>query len=189
MLPGRRLRRGGLDHLVEFAFDLGLEISLDLIDLGELGERPAAVGAEMVHAGHPVGVHRGFLLLRILAAVALDLDDEMQQVIGAVAVIHQHDEVGQILPHLGAVAIRHFQAEVVVLHVGDHLGMRFGHAAELRLPVAVEHDPVDVVLRRRAARFPAVGARRVEPDVAGGAGGIVGIEQRLDRPLAEELAG
>ncbi len=187
--PARRLRRGGRDHLVELAFDLGLEVGLDLIDLGELGERPAAIGAEMVHARHPVGVHRGFLLLRVLAPVALDLDDEMQQVIGAVAVIHQHDEVGPILPHLGAVAVRHFQAEIVVLGVGDHLGMRLGHAAELGLPVAVEHDPVDVVLRRRTARLPAVGARRVEADVPGGAGGVVGIEQRLDGTLAEELPG
>ena len=149
---------GGLDHLVELAFDLGLEVGLDLIDLGELGERPAAIGAEMVHAGHPVGVHRGFLLLRVLAPVALDLDHEMQRIVGTVAVIHQHDEVGQILPRFGAVAIRHFQAKIVVLGVGDHLGMRFGDAAELRLPVAVEHDPVDLVLRRRAARVPAVGA-------------------------------
>ena len=73
----------------------------------------------MVHAGHPVGVHRGFLLLRILAPVALDLDDEMQQVVVAVAVIDQHDEVGQILPRLRAVAVRHFEPEVVVLDVGD----------------------------------------------------------------------
>ena len=142
-------RRCGLDHLVELAFDLGLEIGLDLIDLGELGERPAAIGAEMVHAGHPVGLHRGFLLLRVLAPVALDLDHEMQQVIGAVTVIHQHDEVGQILPRLGAVAVRHFQAEVMVLGVGAHLRVRFGDAAEFAFPVAVEHDPVDVVLRRR----------------------------------------
>ena len=158
LLSGRRLRRSGLNHLVEFAFDLGLEIGLDLIDLGELGERPAAIRAEMVHARHPVGVHRGFLLLRVLAAVALDLDHEMQQVVVAVPVVHQHDEVGQILPRLRAVAVRHFQAEIVVLHVGAHLRMRLGDAAELRLPVAVEHDPVDVVLRRRTARLPAVGA-------------------------------
>ena len=43
LLLDRRLRGDGLDHLVELAFDLGLEIGLDLIDLGELGEGPAAV--------------------------------------------------------------------------------------------------------------------------------------------------
>ena len=41
----------GVDHLVELAFDLGLEVGLDLVDVGELGEGPAAVRAEVVHAG------------------------------------------------------------------------------------------------------------------------------------------
>ena len=56
---------------------------------------------------------------------------------------------GRYLRVLGAVAIRHFQTEVVVLDVGPHLGMRLGHAAELRLPIAVENDPVDVAAARR----------------------------------------
>ena len=103
-------------------------------------------------------------------------------------IVHQHDEVGQILARLRAVAVGHLETEVVILGVGDHRGMRFGHAAELALPVAVEHDPVDLVLRRRAAGVPAVGARRVEANVRRGARGIVRIEQRLDRPLAEKLA-
>ena len=37
----------------------------------------------MVHAGHPVGVHRGFLLLRVFAAVAFDLDHKVQWITGA----------------------------------------------------------------------------------------------------------
>jgi hypothetical protein len=41
-----------------------------------------------------------FLLLGVLAPVALDLDDEVQQVVGALAVVDQHDEVGQVLAHL-----------------------------------------------------------------------------------------
>ena len=56
------------------------------------------MGAEMVHAGHPVGIHRGFFLFGILAPVALDLDHQIQQIVRAVAVIDQHDEVGQIFP-------------------------------------------------------------------------------------------
>jgi hypothetical protein len=54
----RRLRahHHRFDHLVELGFNLGLEIGLDLIDLGELGERPAAI-LPFVHAGHPVGIH------------------------------------------------------------------------------------------------------------------------------------
>jgi hypothetical protein len=45
----------------------------------------------------------------------------VQKVVIAVAVIHEHEEVGQILPHLRAVAVRHLQAEVVVLNVGPDL--------------------------------------------------------------------
>ena len=84
----RLLHGDGLDHLVELAFDLRLEVGFDLIDLGELGERPAAVRARVVHAGHPVGFHRGFLLLGVFAAVAFDLDDQMEEVVVAVAVVH-----------------------------------------------------------------------------------------------------
>ena len=67
--------------------------------------------------------------------------------------------------------------------------MRFRDAAELRLPVAVEHDPIDVVF----GGGPLVSQRSVR-DVLNrtwlrGAGGIVGIEQRLDRTLAEKLPG
>jgi hypothetical protein len=38
-----RLHTNGLDHIVEFGFDLGFEVSLDLVGVGELGECPAAV--------------------------------------------------------------------------------------------------------------------------------------------------
>ena len=91
---------------------------------------------------------------------------------------------GRYRRDLGAVAVRHLEAEVVVLRVGAHARVRLGDAAELGLPVAVEDDPVDMVLRRRAARVPAVGLRRGEADVRRRAGRVVRIEQRLDRPLA-----
>jgi len=53
-------------------------------------------------------------------------------------------------------------------------------AAELRLPVAVGDDVVDVALQRmrRPARL-----RGVEIDVARGAGRVVSVEDRLDRAL------
>ena len=86
-----------VDHLVEFALDLGLEIGLDLIDVGELGERPAAVRSEIVHARHPVGFHRRLLFLGVLPPVALDLDDQVQEVVVAVAIVDQDDEVGPVL--------------------------------------------------------------------------------------------
>ena len=41
--------------------DLGLEVGFDLVNLGELGERPAAVAAKMIHVGHPIGVIVSFL--------------------------------------------------------------------------------------------------------------------------------
>ena len=96
---------------------------------------------------------------------------------------------GRYLRVFGAVAIGHFKAEVVVLDVGDHLRMRFGDAAELRLPVAVEHHPVDLVLRRRAVGLPAIVLEVLKRTCRRGAGGIVGIEQRLDGPFAKELPG
>jgi hypothetical protein len=52
------------------------------------------------------------------------------------------------------VAVR-FSPEVMVLGVGDHFGVCSGNAAELRLPIAIQYDPVDVILRRRTARVPA----------------------------------
>src|SRR3990172_10513810 len=59
----RRYPAGPADHLVEGARHLRLEVGFDLIHLRQLGERPAAERAEVVDGGHPVGVHRGLLLL------------------------------------------------------------------------------------------------------------------------------
>ena len=93
---------------------------------------------------------------------------------------------GQVLAHFRTIAVRHFEAEVVVLDVGANAGMCFGHAAELGLPIAVEDHPVDVAAAR--VGFPADRFRRVEIDVHGGASRVVGIEHGLDRALADELA-
>ena len=89
----RTHRRDQLDYLVELPCDLGLEVSLDLVNLGELGEGPAAVSFQIVHTGNPVDVHSRLLFLRVFAPVAFDLDDQVQQIIVAMAVINQHDEV------------------------------------------------------------------------------------------------
>ncbi len=151
------------------ASDPALEIGPDLIDIAELGERPAAIGAEMVHAGHPIGVHGQFLFLGVLAPIALDLDHQIERIAGPAPIIHLHDEIGQVFPRLRAVAIGHFQTEVVILGVGDDLWVRLGNAAELRLPVAVEHDPVDMVsgggplVSQRSVRDVLKRTCRVEP--------------------------
>ena len=47
-----------VDQDVECLRHLLLEIHLHLPHVGELGKVSAAVRAQLVHAGHPVGVHR-----------------------------------------------------------------------------------------------------------------------------------
>ncbi len=76
----------------------------------------------------------------------------------------------------------------MVLGVGQHLGVRLDNATELSLPIAVEHDPVDVVFGRWSARVPAVDARRVEPNVPRRARVVVGVKQSFDGALPQELA-
>lgn len=44
------------DHVVEGVFGLGYKIGLHLIGPGESHKGPVAIGAEMIHAGRPVGV-------------------------------------------------------------------------------------------------------------------------------------
>jgi hypothetical protein len=81
-------------------------------------------------------------------------------------VVDANDEVRAVFPVLGLEAIGDFKSEVVVLRIGDHLRMRFGDAAEFRFPIAVEDHPIDLVLRRRAVGFPAIGFRRIEANEA-----------------------
>ena len=85
-----------LDHRAELRLDLGPEVGLDHVHVGELGKCPPAVAAEVVHAGHPVGVHRGLLLLRVLAPVTFDLHHQVQRIVAPLPVVHQYNEVGQV---------------------------------------------------------------------------------------------
>jgi hypothetical protein len=71
---------------------------------------------------------------RVLSPVTLDLNSEAEQVVLPVTIVYQHDEVGDALSRFRAIAVRHSQAEVVVLDVGFHLWMRLGHAAKFGLP-------------------------------------------------------
>ena len=88
-----------LYHLVELGFDLGREISFHLVNLGEFGERPSAIAFEVVHTRHPVNLHGVLLLLGVLSPVAFDFDDQVQQIVIAMAVINVHDEVRQVFAH------------------------------------------------------------------------------------------
>src|SRR5438874_736966 len=64
-LPLRRSACDRVDHLVEFAFHFCFEVCLDLVNLSELGERPASIRACMIHGRDPVRLHGGLLLLRV----------------------------------------------------------------------------------------------------------------------------
>ena len=88
-----------LYHLVKLGFDLGREVGLHLVNFGEFGERPSAIAFEVVHTGYLVNLHGVLLLLGILAPVAFDFDDQVQQIVIAMAVINVHDEVRQVFAH------------------------------------------------------------------------------------------
>jgi len=70
---------------LEVLFDLSCKISLDLIVVTKLGQGPAAMRAEVVHTGHPAGLHRRSLLLRIQSPVTFDFNHEVEQGVIAVA--------------------------------------------------------------------------------------------------------
>src|SRR5581483_337183 len=137
--PSRRL-------LLHELIDQCLETRVDLIDCGKLRERPPAEFSEIVHTRHPIGAHGVRLLLRVLAAIALHFDDQIERLL--LFVIDLDDEIGDIAARRRAHQIRHFEAEVLVLHIGAHTRMRFHNAAEFGLPVAVADDPVDVAFAR-----------------------------------------
>src|SRR5688572_14452923 len=68
-------------HLSERLLHPLLELRLHPVNVLQLRERPASEGSEMVDPRHPIGLRRELLLLRILAAIALDLNDEVEQVL------------------------------------------------------------------------------------------------------------
>src|SRR5260370_35050977 len=85
-------------------------------------------------------------LLGILPAITLDLDNQVQEIVVAVAVVYADDKIRQVSPRFRAIAVRHFEAKIVILDVGSNLRMRFGDAAEFSFPVTIKHDPVNVAV-------------------------------------------
>src|SRR5208282_4679709 len=65
-------------------FDEPIELRLNLIHSPAFRAGPAPELAEIVDARDPVGAHRVGLVLRVLPAKALDLDDEVQRIRPAV---------------------------------------------------------------------------------------------------------
>ena len=106
----------------------------------------------------------------------------MQKIVFVIAVVYQHDEVGNVKAGFAAGSIRHGEAESLVFDVRENLGMRFDNAAELGFPVAI----ADSVVNRTAARVSLVsffGGREV--DVGGGSGGVVGRQDCSDWVIAD----
>lgn len=163
---------------------LRLKVGLNLVHFREFSKSTATVATIVVDSGDPVGVHRRFLLFRILASIALDLHNQVRQVLFPLPVLDQPDEIGKIRTRFRTVAVRHFEAEVLILHVRPYPRVRFGHAAELRLPIAVENHPVDVAAPR--VGLPASGFGRIELDMVRRAGRVVGVEHCFDGPLSDE---
>src|SRR5437588_10661899 len=92
-LPHRNGLYGrGIDDLGELLLDPGREVALHGPDVGQLRERPSAPVAAVVHAGHPIRLHRRLFLLRVFAAITLDLDDEAQQITVSAPVVDEDDE-------------------------------------------------------------------------------------------------
>ena len=80
------------EHTGELILNTRCELRLDLVDLPEFREGPPTVGPSIVDAGYPIGLHGALLLFGILAAVALDFDDKVEQVLFSVAVVNKHHE-------------------------------------------------------------------------------------------------
>src|SRR3546814_12122825 len=66
----------GGKHLLELGQYFVFEVDVELPDITELSEGPAAVSLEIVHARNPVVLHRRLLVFGVFAAIALDFDDE-----------------------------------------------------------------------------------------------------------------
>ena len=137
-------------------------------------QRPKApwwftAGTHSVRARGDLG---GLVLLRFAA----DLDQQVQQVVRAAAIVDTGDEVGGVLVFFAVQRVGNREAQVVVLDVAHDLGHLFQHLGQLLLPrIGVSDDVGDVAL---------VGAggidrtRGVEVHIARGADRVVGAQDR-----------
>ena len=109
--------------------------------IGKLGKSPAPVIPVIIHTRDPIGVHSRLLGLGIFPSLSFDLNNQIQKIIVATAIINEHDKVRDVRPHFRPKTIGYFQAEIVVLDVGFDVRMGFSNAAKLLFPAAVEDDP------------------------------------------------
>jgi len=66
----------------------------------------------VVDGGHPQHARRGGLAGLVFLLLAGDLDDQVEQVIGAAAVVDADDEVGRVAPLLAVQRVGDSEAEV-----------------------------------------------------------------------------
>ena len=126
----------------------------------------------VVDGRHPERAGGGDLGGLVLLLLAGDFDDQVEQVVRAVAVVDAGDEVGDVVVFLAVERVGDREAEVVVLDVADDLGHVFQGLGHLLLPgVGVGDDVGDVAL---VGAGGVDGAGGVEVDVAGGADGVIG---------------
>ena len=97
---------------------------------------------QAVHRRHPVVLHRLLLHLGVFASVALHFHHQVQRVILAVAIVHADDEVGNVSTDIATYPVGHGEAQALVRHIGEDVGVRFQQAAEFHLPVAVAYRAV-----------------------------------------------
>ena len=109
----------------------------------------------------------------------------MQQILGTLVVVDEHNKVGSVLALLAPKTIRDLETEIVVFHIGAHLGMRLGHAAEFPFPLAIHDHPVDGAML--GAGRPKFGLAGIEPYMIGRAGGIVSVQENSHRSILFEV--
>ena len=115
--------------------------------VGDFDECPAPEAAVVVDGGHPQRARRGNFGGLVFLLFAGDFDDQVQQVVSAVAVIDAGDEVGDVVLFLAIERVGDGEAEVVILHVADDLGHVFQRLRHFLLPgFGVGDDMGDVAL-------------------------------------------
>ena len=117
------------------------ELGVHTVHIGKFGKSPAPVISVIIHTRYPIGIHGRLLGLGIFPSLSFDLNDQIQKIIVATAIINENDKVRQVRPHFRPKTIGYFQAEIVVLDVGFDVRMGFSNAAKLLFPAAVEDDP------------------------------------------------
>src|SRR5262245_57790229 len=113
----------------------------------------------------------------------------MEKIIGSMSVVHQHDEIGQVFADFRAIPVWNFKAKIMVFGIGDDFGVSLGHTAELRFPIAVEDDPVDVIPGWWPTGLPSFSTGSGEANVRRGTGRIIRSQQGFYGPPAFGRAG